>query len=263
MFCPECGTQCENDQRFCTNCGTRFGEPAEIYGAADEATEEAPVTEVPATEAPVVEAPVVEAPVVEAPVVEAPVVEAPVAEQPPVQEQPPVFQPPVQPYVQEQPQFAPPPEAGFMPPPPPPPFKKCGVGSWIGRIVVTCLPLLLTYLALFVSGIIWPRSLLPMSSSGTYAPEAKTLAIVILAVIGASVLVQIICLAVWALRKKGDPALRDWAVGFIIVALAVVVAALLFSLGMMLFNDSCPRLFSFLERYVAPVKYIGLLISAL
>ena len=250
MFCPECGTQCGDEQRFCNNCGAQLGNVAEaVPEAFEEVREDSPVTEDAATETPAVEAPAADAPVFA----------APVAEQPPVQEQQPVFQPPVQPAEHE---FAPPPP-GFMPPPP---LKKCGVGKWIARIVISCLPLLVTYLALFISGVIWPNRMLPTvqpTYTSGYAPEAKTIATAILIAIGVSALIQIICLVVWALRKKGDPALRDWAVGFIIVALAVAVAALLFSLGMMLFNDSYPRLFSFLEDYVAPVRYIGLLFSAL
>ena len=178
---------------------------------------------------------------------------------------PPVYQPPF-----EQQAYQPPIQQEYFPqapePVPAPLTKNNGVGKWIVRIVISCLPLLLTYLALFVSGIIWPGTLLPTNPNpvlSSWAPEAKTIAMVVLIVIGVSVLTQIICLAVWALRRKGDPALRDWAVAFIVVALAVVVAAILFSLGMMLFNDNYPRLFSFLENYVAPVRYISLLISML
>ena len=239
MFCPECGTQCDDEQLFCINCGARFGTAAEAVGAAAEAC------------APEAEDAPVEAPVFDAPAAEAPDFDAPA----PAHEPAPPFEPGSVP---------PPPPPGCMPPPPP--FKKCGVVRWIGRIAISLLPILVTYLALFISGVIWPNTLLPTAQpaymSG-YAPEAKTIATAILIVIGVSALVQIVCIAVWALRRKGEPALRDWAVGFTVVALAVAVAAILFSLGMMLFNDNYPRLFSFLESYVAPVRYIGLLISML
>ena len=269
MFCPKCGNQCEDGQRFCNDCGA----PLDAAPAADEPVAEEPVTEETAAAAEEAVGEVSEAAAAAGEAVE----ETPEFEQPPVEqptpEQPVFVSPFEQPeYRQPAPQYQPPafqPQEtlGQFPEIPPVPLKKkSGVGRWIVRIVISCLPLLLTYLALFVSGIIWPGSLLPTNPNpvlSSWAPEARTIAIVILAVICASVLLQIICLAVWALRKKGDPALRDWAVGFTVVALAVVVAAILFSLGMMLFNDNYPRLFSFLEGYVAPVRYIGLLISVL
>ena len=266
MFCTKCGNKCDDGQRFCNNCGA----PLETAPAADAPvaevvfeTHEAVTADAGALEnaaenaaeeiaETVAEAPVIEVPDA-APQSEQPVLTEPAAEPLPAY-QPPVYQPP-------QPESAPP--STF---PSAPPYKKGGVGKWIGRVVLSCLPLLLTYLALLVSGIIWPGSLLPTNPNlvlSSYAPEARTIAIVILAVICASVLVQIICLAVWALRKKGDPALRDWAVAFTIAAIAVIVVAILLSLGMMLFNDRYPRLFSFLESYVSPVRYISLLFSAL
>ena len=241
MLCKICGSRCEDGQRFCSSCGTPLekadaaaepvteaaagaaGEPVETFGPAFDGTPEAAVETADNASA---------------------------------------FDLTLMPAVQP---LSDAPQDQYTEALPAPLYNKCGVGSWIRRVVISFLPVLLTYLALFVSGIIWPGSLLPSNRSGIadFSSDAKTVATVILIAIGLSVLVQIVCLAVWAVRKNGDPALRDWAVGFIIVALAVIVAALLFSLGMMLFNDNYPRLFSFLEAYVAPVRYIGILISVL
>ncbi len=269
MFCTKCGNQCEDGQRFCNNCGAQL----EAAPAAEESVAEAPVIEEPVIEEPAAEAVEETAEEVSETVEETAEEAAEAAEETamdePVSGQPPFAAPEAEQPYSGYPVYQPPIRQEYSAPADAAPVtlkKKSGVGKWIARIVISCLPLLLTYLALFVSGIIWPGSLLPMNPNlvlSSWAPEARTIAIVILAVICASVLLQIICLAVWALRKKGDPALRDWAVGFTVVALAVVVAAILFSLGMMLFNDNYPRLFSFLEGYVAPVRYIGLLISVL
>ncbi|MBO4934060.1 MAG: zinc ribbon domain-containing protein [Clostridia bacterium] len=264
MFCTKCGNQCEDGQRFCNNCGAQL----EAAPAAEEPVAEAPVIEEPVIEEPAAEAVEETAEEVSGAVEEAAEAAKETAMDEPVSLQPPFAAPEAEQPYSGYPVYQPPMQQEYSAPAAAPVTlkKKSGVGKWIARIVISCLPLLLTYLALFVSGIIWPGSLLPMNPNlvlSSWAPEARTIAIVILAVICASVLLQIICLAVWALRKKGDPALRDWAVGFTVVALAVVVAAILFSLGMMLFNDNYPRLFSFLEGYVAPVRYIGLLISVL
>lgn len=264
MFCTKCGNQCEDGQRFCNNCGA----PLEAAPAADEPVAEAPFIEEPAAETAAEEVAEEVSGTVEEIAEEAAEAAEETAMDEPVSEQPPFAAPEAEQPYSGYPVYQPPMQQEYSAPAAAPVTlkKKSGVGKWIARIVISCLPLLLTYLALFVSGIIWPGSLLPTNPNlvlSSWAPEARTIAIVILAVICASVLLQIICLAVWALRKKGDPALRDWAVGFTVVALAVVVAAVLFSLGMMLFNDNYPRLFSFLEGYVAPVRYIGLLISVL
>ena len=265
MFCTKCGNQCEDGQRFCNNCGAQL----EVAPAADGPVAEAPFIEEPAAETAAEEVAEEVSGAVEEAAEEAAEAAEEAAMDEPVSLQPPFAAPEAEQPYSGYPVYQPPMQQEYSAPAAAAPVtlkKKSGVGKWIARIVIACLPLLLTYLALFVSGIIWPGSLLPTNPNlilSSWAPEARTIAIVILAVICASVLLQIICLAVWALRKKGDPALRDWAVGFTVVALAVVVAAILFSLGMMLFNDNYPRLFSFLEGYVAPVRYIGLLISVL
>lgn len=282
MFCTKCGTPCGEGQRFCNNCGA----PLEAAAAAAPVEPEAPAAEVPFAEEPVIaeavenveeksaeaaeaveeeageafaaaedaaEEAIEVVPAAAEPAVEEPVFAAPVFEQPPVY-QPPVEQPQFQaPPVIEQPPFAP----GFIPPAPL--KKKSGVAKWLVRIVISCLPLLVTYMMILING---TGLFNKMASS---YEGFKTLSIILLAIIGISIIVQISALLTWALRKKGDPATRDWAVGFIIAAIAVIVVISLFALGYILFTDMNvkPGFFETIGSFMPSVSFIRGLILVL
>lgn len=289
MFCTKCGTRCGEDQRFCNNCGAPLGAAEAVEETVKDAVEEVAEAETPVIEESAVAAEAVaedaaeaeaaaeeaaeaaeektaeiedaveeaaeEIPAAETPAFTAPFVETPAAEQPayqpPVFEQP-QYQPPVQqPQYQPAPQYAPP----FMPPMPP---KKSGVGKWLCRIIISCLPLLVTYLMMFISGTGLFGEIAKSASS------AKTLCIILLAIIGVSIIVQIACLLAWALSKKKDPATRDWAFGFIIAAIAVIVVSVLFVLGFVLFTkDYKPDFINVMGEYFPPIAFIRNLFSML
>ncbi len=284
MFCPNCGTNCNSEHRFCNNCGAALPQVAAqpvIESPAPAAEPVAtpvvePVVESPAPVVEPVATPVVE-PVIEStapaaepvatPVVE-PVIESPApAVEPvatpvvePVIESPapavePVATPVVEPVVES-------PIATYIAPQPAIENytdtiipsenccdKKVGIGGWIVRIVISFLPILVTYFLMFLDSTGMFSSMVS-TYSGT-----KTLAIIFLSLIGAATVFQIVMLLIWALSKKNSSTSRDWARGFIIVAFAVATVAVLASLGMSLFHDAFPKWDSFLMTVSSPYTF--------
>lgn len=237
MFCEKCGNNCLDTQRFCNKCGAQL-----------------PVT----PSAPVHEAPIpVPAPIVEPPAPEAfafapaPAQEAPAPIPAPVVETPaPIPTPAPAPKTAVH-QRAPLPMLTYLEP-----QKKAslGIGKWLCVLLLSFLPLLVSYLLIFIDGTgAFDRIII---NGGT-----STLAIVLLAVIGAALVTQITFLMVYAFGKKHDPTVRNYALAFIIIAVAITVVLALADIGMQTFADTKP--FEFVTSYVSPVGFVYVLFMSL
>ena len=232
MFCTKCGTLCTDEQRYCDNCGSLL----ELQAA-------------PAAEAPAAEEAIIEEPVAEEPVVEEPVAVEPVAVEPLVQ--PPVQQPAPPARQQSAPAFAP-------VAPPAPAKGQSGAVKWMVRVLISVLPLLVTYLLVFLV-----QTGMFGAVENDFSVVDRTMSIVFLSIIGASVIAQVTMLIIWACGK--DKAAHDWAQGFTIIALVVIVFAVLFSIGMHLFSARYydKDIFAFLTYNLKPVDLIATMISRL
>ncbi len=225
MFCSNCGNNCNPEHKFCNNCGALITPPVAAPAVEPVAPAVEPVAPVVEPVAPVVE-PV--APVVE-PV--APAVE------------------PVAPVV----------EPSYYPISEPPVCceKKLGLGAWIYRLAISFLPLIVTYFIIFLDSTGMFSSMVN-SESGV-----KTLATVLLCVIGASIVFQLGSLIFWAVSKKKGTASRDWALCFIIVMVGIILLATLVSIGMSIFHDGYTKWCSFLDSAWVPFRYVHMLLLSI
>lgn len=135
--------------------------------------------------------------------------------------------------------------------------KTVGIGKWALRIIVSFLPVIVTYFLTMLLETGLYDKIIGIIGDGSVKP----LVIVLLGLIAVSVVIQVVSLIAWASKGKGDATARNWALGFIIVAIAVTVLLILADVGMVIFADT--KFLQFTSSYLSPVSFIRTLISVL
>ena len=122
-----------------------------------------------------------------------------------------------------------------------------GIGKWLCVLLLSFLPLFVTYLFVLINGIGGFDGII--TSGGSSA-----LAIILLAVIAAALGVQIAFLVKWAFGKKSSDAIRNYSLAFIIIAVAVTAILALIDVGMQTFANTSA--FEFIASYIFPIGFV-------